>query len=155
MKNQSFQISLFKSINQRQCVKNWLANCHLRACMGILCFVWSLVIPASSLHDHHEGNHHWILCHFYQWTWSHYWQDTYWPHLPCWLLELQKCICPPTPDDEKYIINQNIYLGKPSKKIKSINKEKFLIGLDPLPPPPNLEKKLGNFFSLLDPLPPP
>ena len=27
--------------------------------------------------------------------------------------------------------------GKPSKKIKSIKKEKFLICLDPLPPPPN------------------
>ena len=36
---------------------------------------------------------------------------------------------------------QNFHLGKPSKKIKSINKVNVLICLDPLPPPPNKEKK--------------
>ena len=37
-------------------------------------------------------------------------------------------------------------LGKPSKKKKSINKVNVLICLDPLPPPPNKEKKIGNFL---------
>ena len=38
-------------------------------------------------------------------------------------------------------IHTGIDLGKPSKKIKSINKVNVLICLDPLPPPPNKEKK--------------
>ena len=49
---------------------------------------------------------------------------------------------------------ENEGLGKPSKK-KSINKVNVLICLDPLPPPPNKEKKLENFCIILDPLPPP
>ena len=36
-------------------------------------------------------------------------------------------------------------------KKKSINKEKFLICLDPLLLPPNKEKKLGTFFAILTP----
>lgn len=42
-----------------------------------------------------------------------------------------------------------------NKKIKSINKVNVLICLDPLPPPPNKEKKIGNFCIIFDPLPPP
>ena len=38
---------------------------------------------------------------------------------------------------------------------KSIDKVNVLICLDPLPPPHNKEKKLGNFCIILDPLPPP
>ena len=52
-------------------------------------------------------------------------------------------------------VSQKNRLREAFKKIKSINKVNVLICLDPLPPPPNKEKKLGNFFIILDPLPPP